>query len=238
MARGARCAPGGLVYHVLNRAVARLPLFENPADYEAFLRVLAEAVAEVPMRILAFVIMPNHWHFLLWPAGDNDLSDFCRWLTHTHSMRWHAHYHTSGTGHIYQGRFKAFGVESDEHLYRVARYIERNPLRANLVSRAEQWRWSSLWRRVHGDAEPGPLLAGWPLPLPADWVEHVNAPQTEAELEALRRSVRRACPFGSVSWQQQMAARQGLGHTLRPLGRPRKAADSEPLPIQEKDEAS
>lgn len=227
MSRGPRHAPGGYVYHVLNRAVARLPLFEKPADYAAFLRVLGEALDQVPMRVLAFVLMPNHWHFLLWPKGDRDLSAFCRWLAHTHSMRWHAHYHTSGTGHIYQGRFKSFCVEGDEHLYTVARYIERNPLRANLVASAEDWRWSSLWRRVHGEEEPGPFLARWPVPLPADWVEHVNAPQTEAELEALRRSVRRGCPFGSVGWQQRMAKRLGLGHTLRPLGRPPKVAKAE-----------
>jgi putative transposase len=172
-------------------------------------------------------IMPNHWHLLLWPRGDCDLTDFCRWLTHTHSMRWHAHYHTAGTGHIYQGRFKSFAVEDDDHLYAVARYVERNPLRANLVARAEQWRWGSLWRRLHGDDEPGPLLGPWPVPLPKNWLQHVNAPQTAAELEALRRSVRRGCPYGSPAWQQHMAFRQGLSHTLRPLGRPKKAAVAE-----------
>jgi putative transposase len=222
MARGPRQAPGGFVYHVLNRAVARLPLFEKPGDYNAFLHVLVEALEKCPMRILSFVLMPNHWHFLLWPERDNDLTDFCRWLTHTHSMLWHAHYQTSGTGHIYQGRFKSFAVATDDHFYTVCRYIERNPLRANLVHRAEHWRWSSLWRRINGDDQPGQLLCPWPLPLPEPWVEHVNAVQTEAELESLRRSVRRGCPLGSTDWQQQMAARQGLSHTLRPLGRPKK----------------
>jgi putative transposase len=212
---------------VLNRGVARLPLFEKPADYDAFLRVLAEAMAEHPIRVLAFVLMPNHWHFVLWPEGDGDLSAFCRWLAHTHSMRWHAHYHTSGTGHIYQGRFKSFCVESDEHLYTVCRYVERNPLRANLVTQAESWRWSSLWRRLHGDDHPGRLLSPWPLPLPADWLELVNGPQTEAELEALRRSVRRGCSFGAPGWQEPMARRLGLAHTLRPPGRPKKARPTE-----------
>jgi putative transposase len=228
MARHARQAPGGIVYHVLNRGVARLPLFEKPADYAAFQRVLAEALVECPMRILAFVLMPNHWHFVLWPKRDGDLTAFCRWLTHTHTMRWHAHYHTAGTGHLYQGRFKAFPIEEDDHLYTVGRYVERNPLRANLVARAEDWRWSSLWRRLQGDDHPAPFLAPWPLPLPTDWVAHVNEPQTEAELEALRRSVQRNCPFGSLGWQAQMAARLGLAHTLRPPGRPKKVPAPEP----------
>jgi putative transposase len=227
MPRGARQAPGGIVYHVLNRAVARLPLFQKPPDYAAFLRVVAEALPGHPMRILGFILMPNHWHFVLWPENDGDLSAFCRWLTHTHSMRWHAHHHTSGTGHIYQGRFKSFPVESDDHLYAVCRYVERNALRAKLVRRAERWRWSSLWRRLHGDAEPGRLLSPWPIPLPATWVEHVHEPQTKAELATLRRSVQRGTPFGSSVWQKRTAIRLDLGHTLRPPGRPKKAPAGE-----------
>jgi putative transposase len=228
MPRRGRQAPGGIVYHALNRAVARLPLFEKPADYAAFLRVVAEALEAHPMRILAFVLMPNHWHFVLWPKDDGDLSAFCRWMTHTHSMRWHAHYHTSGTGHIYQGRFKSFPIEGDDHFYTVCRYVERNPLRANLVQRAEHWRWSSLWRRIHGDDQPGPLLAQWPMPLPATWVKDVHEVQTEAELDALRRSVLRGMPFGAPAWQKRTAALLGLGHTLRPLGRPSKAPPLDP----------
>jgi putative transposase len=204
--------------------VARLPLFEKPADFAAFLRVVAATLEKHPMRILSFTLMTNHWHFVLWPKRDGELSAFCRWLTHTHSMRWHAHYHTSGTGHIYQGRFKSFPVATDEHLYTLCRYVERNPLRAHLVRRSEHWRWSSLWRRVHGDEEPGRLLSSWPIALPDNWIDHVHQAETEAELEALRHSVQRGCPFGSNTWQQKTAQRLGLGHTLRPRGRPKKAS--------------
>src|SRR6516165_7437771 len=143
MPRTARQAPGGLVYHVLNRAVARLPLFAKDGDYQAFERVLLDAMAKQPTRLLAYCLMPNHWHLLLWPEEGAELTGFVRWLTHTHSMRWHAHYHTAGSGHIYQGRFKSFPVQADDHYYAVVRYVERNALRANLVGRAEQWRWSS-----------------------------------------------------------------------------------------------
>ena len=173
MPRRPRQAPGGIVYHVLNRAVARLPLFEKPTDFEAFLRVLAETLEKFPMRILSFVLMPNHWHFVLWPEHDGELSTFCRRLTNTHSMRWHAHYHTSETGHIYQGRFKSFPVESDDPLYTLCRYVELNPLRAKLIPRTEQWQWSSLWRRIHGDDVPRSFLSPWPVPLPDDWVQRI-----------------------------------------------------------------
>jgi putative transposase len=119
--------------------VARLPLFQKDGDYEAFERVLTLALKKYPIRLLAYCVMPNHWHMVLWPREDGELSAFLRWLTLTHSMRWHTHYHTTGTGHLYQNRFKSFPIEADDHLYTVLRYVERNALRANLVKRAEDW---------------------------------------------------------------------------------------------------
>jgi putative transposase len=123
--RTARQAPKGLIYHALNRSVARLPLFQKEADYEAFERVVAEAYEKFPLEILAYCVMPNHWHFVLRPTKEGQLTAFLRWVAHTHTMRWHAQHHTSGTGHLYQGRFKAFPVEADDHFYTVARYVER-----------------------------------------------------------------------------------------------------------------
>jgi putative transposase len=222
MPRAARYAPGGYVFHVLNRAVARLPLFEKVEDYTAFMRVMSEAFEQHPIRILSYCIMPNHWHMVLWPKHDGDLTNFVRWMTHTHTMRWHANHNTAGTGHLYQGRFKSFPIESDEHLYTLLRYVERNALRANLVKKAENWRWSSLWARRFGDDEARALLSAWPMPEPAHWLRHVNAAQTEAELKALRRSVVRGTPFGSETWVRKTAAKLGLEWTMRPRGRPKK----------------
>jgi putative transposase len=216
------------VYHVLNRAVARLSLFDKDGNFDAFERDLVEAHREHAIRLLAYCLMPNHWHFVLWPAADGELTAFLRWLTHTHTQRWHAHYHTAGSGHLYQGRFKAFPVEEDDHLYRVLRYVERNPLRAGLVRRAQDWRWSSLAHRQAGAGDRiAALLHRWPRPMPADWLERVNRAETEAELAAVRRSVARGCPYGSASWQEQVAKSLGLEYTFRPPGRPKTVREDE-----------
>jgi putative transposase len=222
MGRPKRAAEGGLVYHVLNRANARMTIFENEGDYEAFERVLEEAVARTKTRLLAYCVMPNHWHFVLWPQDDGELSNFTGWLTLTHTQRWHVHRQSIGSGHVYQGRFKSFPVQEDQHFYTVCRYVERNALRAHLVGQAEDWRWGSLYRWKRGTAKEKSLLSSWPLPRRPGWVDHVNAPQTEAELSALRRCVNRGCPFGEDTWCDRAVRRLGLESTLRSPGRPKK----------------
>jgi putative transposase len=220
MPRTARVAPGGMVFHVLNRGIARMQVFEKTGDYEAFERTLAETLQETPMRICAYCILPNHWHFLLWPEHDGDLAKFMQRLTITHVRRWQEHRHYVGLGHVYQGRYKSFPVEEDGHFLAVARYVERNALRANFVERAEQWRWSSLWRRCRAGTEDKAILTACPVELPSDWVERVNRADNEKELEALRRSVLRGRPYGTPEWQRHIAKRLGLESAYNPVGRP------------------
>ena len=227
MPRRGRSIQGGSVYHVLNRAIGSLTLFTKPSDYDAFERVLQLACQREPLRILSYCIMPNHWHLVVWPQThrDDQVSEFMRWLTLTHTQRWHAHFHTAGTGPIYQGRFKSFPVQSDEHLWTVVRYLERNPKRAQLVRRAEDWQWSSLYHWQRNDELAKTLLHDLPTSAgqrPSDWVEIVNRPQTEAELAELRRSVKRGSPFGDSKWTTHVVNRSGLDATVRPPGRPRK----------------
>ncbi len=210
------------MFHVLNRGVGRQKLFDKPADYSAFEDVLAETLAKQPMRICSYCLMPNHWHLVLWPENDGDLAAFMQRLTVTHVTRWQKHRRRVGEGHVYQGRFKSFPVEEDDYFYQVLRYVERNALRANLVPRAEDWQWSSLWRREFGSAEQRRLLSAWPMSRPRQWLTLVNTPQTDAELAALRRSVVRGCPFGSPDWIERTANLLGLQSTLRGRGRPRQ----------------
>jgi len=215
---------GGMVHHVMNRGNGRATIFENDADHEAFGRVFVEAHQREPLRILAWCLMPNHWHMVVWPKRGRaeQVSRFLHWLTLTHTRRWHAHRHATGSGHLYQGRFRSFPAQRSGHLLRVLRYVERNPLRANLVARAEDWRYSSLWQRAH-EAAAWPLpLADWPVARPADWLAVVNEPDNEAELKALRTSVDRGRPYGDLAWQRETARRLGLQSTLGPPGRPRK----------------
>lgn len=226
MPRRARSIVGGYAYHVLNRANGRLRLFKKPADFAAFERVIEQAVARVPLRILGYTLMPNHWHFVVWPRQrqDDQVSEFFRWLTVTHSQRWHAHHGTSGMGHVYQGRFKSFPIAADEHLLAVLRYAERNPLRAGLIERAEDWRWGSLYRRVHGTTKDRAWLVDSPAPLGRLWCDYVNEPQTEAELAAIRRCIARGQLYGGDRWCERVTRQLGLEHTFRPRGRPRKDA--------------
>jgi putative transposase len=222
MARSRRNCPAGEVFHVLNRAVARLTIFEKPDDYTAFLRVLNETWQRVPLPIYAMVVMPNHWHFVVQPTADEQVSEFFRRLTVMHTMRWHAHDRTGGTGHLYQGRFKSFPIQGDEHLWTVMRYVERNPVRAGFVEQARAWEWGSAHARQQPpESRPWLSLPDDP-PLPRNWSARVDRSETEAELTAVRTSLRRGLPFGDPDWVRSSAVRLGLESTTRPRGRPRK----------------
>ena len=220
MGRAPRVAVGDMVYHVLNRANAGMSLFDVGLDYAAFLKVVREAKVRTPMRIVDYCLMPTHWHFVLWPLNDGDLSEFLYWLSMTHTQRWHAAHQTTGRGHLYQGRFKSFPVQTDRHFLTVCRYVERNALRAGMVGRAEDWRWGSAWVRLHGDSEDKELLSDGPRSWPKGWLQMLNTTRDEAEEDVLRTCIRRDRPYGEAHWVVHTAKRLGLEHTLRPPGRP------------------
>ena len=220
MPRTPRADEAGGLYHALNRGNSRAAIFRKEADYEAFERILSEGLARYPVQLFCYQLMPNHWHLVLRPTQDGEMSRFLRWVTATHTMRYHAHYHTSGTGHVYQGRFKSFPIQDDAHFLTVCRYVERNALRAERTARAEDWRWGSLWRWQQS-VEPVPaLLSPWPIPRSPHWLARVNEPLTDRELIALRRSAQRGSPFGDSAWIESTAQRLGLAPTINPRGRP------------------
>ena len=232
MPRRLRVSTGGFAYHVLNRAVGRGRLFDDDNDYLAMERVVEYVHRRLPMRMISYCLMPNHWHWVLWPRKDGELSEFMRLLTVTHTQRWHAHHHSAGTGPLYQGRFKSFPIQRDAHFLTVCRYVERNAVRANLVESARLWPWCSPAKRK-AIQPPGWLtdLSDWPVQPPRDWAKWVDRPETAPELDGLRTSVQRGQPYGDARWQTRTAEQLGLESTLRPRGRQRlhPIKDSRPL---------
>jgi len=172
---------------------------------------LSEGLDRYDVQLHAYQLMPNHWHLILRPGKDGEMSRLLRWVTATHTMRYHAHYHSSGQGHVYQGRFKSFPVQGDGHFRVACRYVERNALRAGLVDQAEEWRWGSLWRWVQRTEPDWKLLSPWPVRRPRNWIAHVNKPLSEKELQAVRHCANRGRPLGDAGWVESAARPGGWG---------------------------
>jgi putative transposase len=218
MPRIARVFVEDAAVHVLNRGNNRKAIFHKPEDYAAFLRLMCEAHARVATRLLAYVLMPNHFHFIIWPREAGEISAYMRWLMNAHVRHYHQHYGTTGYGHIYQGRYKAFHIQTDRYLLNALIYVEANAYRAGLVTRAEDWLWSSANAR----REDRPEISAWPIERPVDWSDYLNQPLPSEGVRRLRRSVGRGCPYGSEEWTKQVVVEHGLEFTLRGRGRPRE----------------
>ncbi len=186
MGRRPRDLADGEICHVVNHSALRAPLIADQVDAQLFRGAMRDALVRHPVDLLGWCLMPNRWHLLLRPQVGAALPALIRWLTLAHSRRWQARHGRPGQGTLYQGRYRSARIEGDDHLLTVLRYIERNPVRAGLVASAADWPWSSLGPRLRG--RPARLAAS-PVPLPAHWLAHVDAPQTAGEEAAVRRAV-------------------------------------------------
>lgn len=213
MPRIPRACTDGHVLHILNRGNGRSTVFHDDADYRAFLHQLEEGLQRFPVDVHAFVLMPNHFHLVVRPGSAETLSDWMQWWMTSQVRRHHQRYETSG--HIWQGRFKSFPIQEDEHFLGVARYVLLNPVRAHLVASPGAWRWSSL----HFPE----LTAPWPVDPPVDAESWFADGSASAELDRIRESIDRRRPFGAPWWQAQVASENDLMPSLRPRGRPPRA---------------
>jgi putative transposase len=203
----------------MNRGDHKETLFHKPADFRAFLAQMTESTHRIAMRILAYCIMRNHFHFVLWPYHGVDLSAYMQVLMNLHISRYLRHYPPSSPGHIYQGRYTNSLVQDNVSLLTVMRYVEANALAAGFVARAEHYQWSSLSPHA---SDPGrPVLSPAPIEKPSDWVAFVNAPQSHDQLQKIHRAARRGAPLGEEAWTHQVVNAYGLEHTMRERGRPR-----------------
>jgi putative transposase len=210
------------IYHVINRANGRFQIFNKKEDYQLFEELLMEAKELTDMRIFAYTIMPNHWHLVLQPRKDGDLGLFMHWLSTAHTRRVHVATKTIGSGHLYQGRYKSFFVETDNYLLALIKYVERNPVRVKLVRACENWQWGSAWRRINGNLKQQKLLDPSPTPFPRGYLNWINTPDKEDDLLEIRNAVNRGVPFGGATWVEQMVKIHHLEATQRLPGRPRK----------------
>lgn len=215
-----RCLRGaeGFVFHVMNRGVRRLRLFDAAEDYQTFLMSLQHAHAKHPLHIFAYCVMPNHFHLMVQPTTGLQLVEFMRLMQQTHAKRWHKARRSSGEGAVYQGRYRAFVVGTDAYFLRACRYVEQNALRAGLVRRAEDWVWGSLSQRCRNLNVPA--LAAWPILQPTDWMDHVNELPIASELVRLRDCVGTNLPFGPESWTKRIMEQLQLEPANRRRGRP------------------
>lgn len=215
MPRLERGLVNGFIYHVINRGNSGQQIFHDDKEYGIFIELMAEAKKMYDVKLLAYCLMPNHFHLLLQPGKAEDLSKWMQWLMTSHVRRHHSSYGSSG--HIWQGRFKSFIVENDIHLLTVARYVEGNPVRAGLVKSARDWPWSSHQARFF---ESG-LINDLPIELPEDWTAYVNMTLGN-KLEKLHQSLLRQSPYGSEEWVLEICRDHGLESTIREIGRPKK----------------
>ena len=189
MPRPLRVIPDGIPQHIVNRGNRRATVFATAPDYLGFLAALADAAERTTVRLVSFCLMPNHWHLVLWPVVGKEISRYMQLVMNDHIRDLQSRHGTSGTGHIYQGRFRNSHILSERQFVNVCRYVEANPLCAGLVNRAENWPWSSLARS--GPAEGVNILAPWPFQRPRRWLDDVNNPQSDAIQRKIQRSLGR-----------------------------------------------
>jgi len=207
---------------MLNRANLGATIFEKDADYEAFEKILDEALERFKIELFAYCLMPNHYHLLVRPGEDGEMGRFGHYIGLTHTQRHHAHYKTTGMGHLYQGRFKSFPVQSDEHFLSVARYVERNAFAAELCNRPEDWGFGSLHHWQRKTRIFSQRISSWPIRRTSNWIQLVATDFSKLERDQLDLSVKRGVPFGNETWVEHIARTFDLESTMRPRGRPRK----------------
>ena len=200
MSRAPRIDVGNNIYHVLNRASGRFPIFKSKQDYLLFEDLLFECVQIHGMHLLAYCIMPNHWHLVCSTEEDGQLGQWLKWLSQTHAQNWRVVHDNVGEGHLYQGRFKSFPVQTESYLLQLLRYVERNPLRAKLVQRAEDWQWGSLWVREKGSPKRKKMLDSWPIDVPNEYLVWVNEVDDPEQLMQVRMHTARNLPYGDSDW--------------------------------------
>ena len=221
MSRRARAVFLDLPHHVTQRGNYRQDVFLDGDDRERYLAWLAGYAQRYGLAVWAYCLMSNHVHLIAVPSRPDSLA---RTLAATHMRHSQAVNRERGTsGHLWQGRYYSCPLD-DPHLVRAACYIERNPVRAGLVTRATEWLWSSA--RAHALGEADRLVSGssWPsADLAGHWADMLGEDEDPSVTEEIRHHTSTGRPLGDEAFVARLEAM--AGRVLRALapGRPRKA---------------
>ena len=160
MARPLRIEYAGALYHVTSRGDRRERIYEDDGDRQAFLAVLESVVERFNWICHGYCLMGNHYHLLI-ETPDPNLSRGMRQLNGSYTQKYNRLH--GKVGHVFQGRYKAIVIEKESHLLEVCRYVVLNPVRAGVVRRPGQWRWSSYRATVGLTKAPDLLSTDWVL---------------------------------------------------------------------------
>jgi len=208
MPRATRCILPGVPYHITQRGVDRRDTFCADDDRTTYLKLLKGNLADASVRILAWCLMMNHVHLIAVPAREDSLAVATRRVHGRYAQYFNVRYER--IGHLWQNRYFACAL-GQSHLWRAVEYVEVNPVRAGLVKRAPDYRWSSAAAHLHGHDETGLLDIAWwqeEGPVGAHWLES-QAPGSSDSAPELRRCTYAGRPYGEESFIEQMSARFG-----------------------------
>lgn len=217
MARVARVVVPGAPHHVIQRGNRRLPTFFHEDDYVAYLEGMAEWCSKFGVEVLAYCLMTNHVHLVAVPSDEAGLSQAIGEAHRRYTLR--INRREKWTGHLWQGRFGSY-VMDEKHLVAAVRYVELNPVRAQIVKSAEEYAWSSA--RAHLDGKNDLLVKVEPLlALIPDWQSYLNATKDQVDMaETLALHERTGRPLGDAEYVASLE--KLLGRTLAPRKRGRK----------------
>jgi putative transposase len=200
MARLARLVVPGFPHHVTQRGNRRQQTFFGDGDYEAYLELMAEWCREEGVDIWAYCLMPNHVHLIAVPTTEDGLARAIGEAHRRYTRR--INFREKWRGYLWQGRFASF-VMDEPYLLAAARYVELNPVRAKLVERPRQWRWSSV--RAHLSGRDDRLVKVKPLlAMVGDWKAFLRSATPEEELRDLRQHGRTGRPLGSLTFLDRL----------------------------------
>ena len=225
MPRQARTVFAGVPHHITQRGNRREDVFFTDEDRETYLEWLKDYCSKHKVEILAYCLMTNHIHLIALPKTETGLQSVLKPLHMRYAQRFNRQ--RNWKGHVWQGRYFSSPLD-EQYLWAAIRYVERNPVRARMVRKAENYAWSSA--KSHCTGIPDSVLtrsAFWQKQFESigDWSAWLSEGDNESELSIIRRNIEKGLPCGSESFIKKLERKAGKVLQYRPLGRPRKVED-------------